>query len=273
MNASPHAKPQDQGGLQSRVHQLENQCSELKQECDNLRRTNSMLVQNQLKGDSKLSELEGEVSSLKESLERAEAKAKYFEVRYKNRKWKYPLAVPTIPELCSFGYDERESKWLVRCTIMIIDVTTKMRRGKRIYDLSIWSGNPSCFSLWDGMLPHYKEYINALVEYKHTIDYHRDYKFWFSHSVELLPREVLDLLQEALRQTHFDKLYFSGFGVGYVDFISKCVSSDARLKELHLKDINFDYDDIDIFCQAVNNHDSLKELCISFESQEENLVE
>jgi len=124
MNAS-HAKPQDQGGLQTRVHQLEIECFELKQECDNLRRTNSMLVQNQLKGDSKLSELEGEVASLNDRLERAEAEAKYFEVRYKNRKWKYPLAVPTIPELCSLGYDERESERLVRCTTDIMDDTTK----------------------------------------------------------------------------------------------------------------------------------------------------
>eukprot|EP00956_Cyclotella_meneghiniana_P016374 scaffold25832_cov60-Cyclotella_meneghiniana.AAC.8 len=271
---SSHAKPQDQGGLQTRVHQLENECSELKQECENLRRTNSVLVQNQLKGDSKLSELEGEVASLNDRLERAEAEAKYFEVRYKNRKWKYPLAVPTIPELCSLGYDERESERLVNDITDIMDDTLKMRRGKKIVHLSI--GRIGVDSpCWEGKIPHYKEYINALAEYRHTIEYHRDDKFHMGieGDIEFLPKEVLDLLQEALRQTHFDKLGFCGFGVGYVDFISKCVSGDARLKDLRLDRIHFEPGNIDIFCQAVNNHDSLQELrfeFISFESQEEN---
>ena len=267
---SSHATPQDQCGLKTRAHQRENECSELKRECENLLQTNSALVQNQLMGDSKMSELEG--GSLKSSLDKAEAKKNYFKIRHKNRHWKYPLAAPTIPELRSYGYDESDSEVIVDVITEMIDTTTKMRRGERILRLNIGS---YLVQHWEGMLPHYKELTDAMAEYRHTIEYHRDDEFRFSlHGP--LPREVLDLVQEALRQTHFYHLAFSGekiVDVGYIDFISKCVASDTRLKELVLLDVRFEPGDIDVFCQAVNSHDSLRQLLfnpISFESHEEN---
>jgi len=115
-----------------------------------------------------------------------------------------------------------------------------------------------------------------LVDYRHTIEYYED-KYLIHVGDASLPRVVLDMLQEALKQTHFHSYDFRGNeigGLGYISFISTCIASDTRLKALQLLDVTFEHsNNVDIFCQAVNNHNSLEELTlehISFESPEQN---
>ena len=111
-------------------------------------------------------------------------------------------------------------------------------------------------------MPHYKEFADALIEYQYTINFYEDDKFRFSMGDTILPKEILDMLQEALKQTHFHECFFYQNhldGVGYMNFITTCVTSNFRLKRLNLTNIIFEqFNDINILCEAVNNHESLE---------------
>ena len=168
------------------------------------------------------------------------------------------------------------------------DIIIKIRRGDIIQDETndpficfppfghyYWD---SSFSLpyYEGLLPHYKQFVDALVDYRHTIEHYED-KYLIRVGDASLPRVVLDMLQEALKQTHFHSFDFRGNeirGLGYISFMSTCIASDTRLKVLQLLKVTFEHsNDLDIFCQAVNNHNFLEELSlqdISFKSPEQN---
>lgn len=283
------AEPHIEGCLQSRVRQLENECSELQQECKILRQANSVLLQSQLEGEDKLSRLEEENDVLKLALNKAERKAEYQDMVVKNEHWEYPHELPNTDELLSFGFNRRESHGIVSSITEMKNMIMKMRRGEIIFDSlggkSIYFP-PLGHYYWDtslpyyeGLLPHYKQFVDALVEYRQTIEHYGD-EFLIRVGDASLPREVLDMLQEALKQTHFHSLDFRGNeigGLGYIYFISTCVASDTRLKNLLLLNFTFEHsNDVDIFCQAVNSHNSLQKLTlehISFESPEQNFGE
>ena len=117
------------------------------------------------------------------------------------------------------------------------------------------------------MLPHFEEFANALDNYRYTIDYMEETTFGFSLGYAELPKEVLDILHDALQNTHFHNLIFNHNvldGVGYIHFIASCVAANTRLKCLTLSQVTFDRTSryIDALCTAVNNHDSLQHLAL-----------
>eukprot|EP00956_Cyclotella_meneghiniana_P025240 scaffold52265_cov23-Cyclotella_meneghiniana.AAC.1 len=99
--------------LQSRVTQLEDKVaqlegaerenSELKQRCDALHHTNSMLLRRQLRGEDQIFSLQGEIETLRFSLYKAEKKSNYLQAVSSNQQWQYPVAVPTMVELLSLN--------------------------------------------------------------------------------------------------------------------------------------------------------------------------
>eukprot|EP00956_Cyclotella_meneghiniana_P014351 scaffold21464_cov49-Cyclotella_meneghiniana.AAC.3 len=260
------------GEFQSRVDQLENECSDLKQECQILHQTNSQLKQrcdelhytNHAMLD-KISRLEGEVKLLQTSFDKANRKAKYQEMLLKNLKWEYPLPVPTISRLLSLGYNEAESSEIFQDIVDLEDVTTDMRMGQII---RIVDPNPNARSGhtydYEGYFPHYEEFADALIEYRHTIDYMENEVFHFIIGDYEIPRKYLDLLQDALQQTHFHVLkFFSNNldGVGYIDFIVSSVQADKKLKVLSLNNVVFENSsEFNTMCSAINDHASLKEV-------------
>eukprot|EP00956_Cyclotella_meneghiniana_P020675 scaffold36753_cov41-Cyclotella_meneghiniana.AAC.3 len=223
---------------------------ELRQSVGQLKKENSQLK-------SKIASLEEKVKSLENSVNKAEIKSKYFEIMKTNELWEYPRAVPMMSELMSDGFDEGQSREIIRQIEHIVYVTTQMRKCEATYCICV-------DFYYEGMLPHYRQFADALMEYKHTIDYMEDDTFHFVVGGSTLPAHVLPLLQEALKHTHFHRLDFRPIqteGVRYLDFISNCVRENTRLKNFGLYDVTIELSrDIDLLCEVLNNKASLKKI-------------
>eukprot|EP00956_Cyclotella_meneghiniana_P006849 scaffold9209_cov22-Cyclotella_meneghiniana.AAC.1 len=263
--------------LKEKVAQLEGEASrgeaeksELKQRCDTLHHTNAMLLKRQLKGEEEISQLKEKLDSLQTSFDRAERKAKYLEVVRKNQQWEYPLAVPTTSELVSDGYDEDLSEEIIRHIDYIKNLTKQMRKGESIEVIDVIDFDAESHQYYEGMLPHYRQFANALMEYKHTIDYMEDDKFHFVMGWEItqVPAQALLYLQRALQHTHIHQLQFHPIQTdvfNYLEFISNCVRENTRLEEFSLYDITVENSrDVDLLCEALNNKESLQEIEITF---------
>eukprot|EP00956_Cyclotella_meneghiniana_P003756 scaffold4565_cov53-Cyclotella_meneghiniana.AAC.15 len=249
--------------LQSRVEQLERENAELQRECEILRQANSTILQRQLDGEAEISKLKEENKLLQTSCDFANKAAKYREIVKANSFWGYPVDAPSDDYLFSLGFDEEESEQIVDGINNIANLTTRMRRGERIQTLE-----PAEY-FWEEYgvyIPHYKEFALALVEYQHTINYFENDVFTFLMGYKPLQREVLDFLESALKQTHFNHMAFHQNdieGVGYIDFIAKCVRANTRLSVCILRDVNFEYsNDMDALCGALNNKLNLRELVL-----------
>eukprot|EP00956_Cyclotella_meneghiniana_P005879 scaffold7713_cov31-Cyclotella_meneghiniana.AAC.2 len=252
--------------LKEKVAQFEGEASQgeaekskLKQSVDQLKNENSQLK-------SKVGYLEEKVKSMENSVNKAEIKSKYLEMVKKNEQWEYPLAVPTMGKLMSVGYDEDHSVEIIHDIDYLKNVTTKMRKGGHI---DVIDQPVGVYFFYEGMLPHYKEFADALFEYKHTIDYMEDKKFTFLIEGEtFLPAQVLLWLEKALKHTHFHRLEFNPIqteGVRYLDFISNCVRENTRLETFRLYNVSIENSrDIDLLCEVLNNKAPLKEIKLMY---------
>ena len=258
---------------QSRIDQLESECktlqqanSNLERKCKILRQTNSIILQRQLEGESKIASLEQRLELLREaSSSEFMRKAKYQEVVKKNKQYQYTVAVPSIDQIVSKGFPEGEAAGIHEDIVAMVELTKSMKSGEGIESIDPNStGSNSLY--YDGYLPHYKEFADALIEYRHTINYKSDMKFECTIGSMELPREVLDVLQNALHHTHFHSMTFypnHEVGVGYIDFIANCISAGTRLKFLNLTEVCVDNTrDIDVLCEGINSNNSLQILSL-----------
>eukprot|EP00956_Cyclotella_meneghiniana_P003404 scaffold4111_cov43-Cyclotella_meneghiniana.AAC.1 len=248
--------------LQSRVGQLESEKSELKQRCDTLHHTNSMILQRLFEGEDKISKLQEQVKSLQTSFEKAQRKTRYREVVLKNLNWEYPLDFPTVPELLADGFDEDECTWIVEGITKMAEVTRKMRMGEYMYSVDPDPGE-NFSSRYNGYKPHYKEFADALVDYQRTIDYREDQSFCFALDIPL-SREIMDLLHDALQQTHFHEFDFYSNNLereGYIEFVANCVKANTRLKQIRLESVKIEHsNDFDLLCKALNSNGYLQKV-------------
>eukprot|EP00956_Cyclotella_meneghiniana_P020654 scaffold36700_cov21-Cyclotella_meneghiniana.AAC.2 len=164
--------------LRGEIELLHQANYDLKQEC-------KILKEEQLRDRAKIFQLQGEVNALQTFVDKAERHAKYFEVVTKNKNWVYPQHVPNQDELLSLFYDEDESLEIVESIVDIQAACIKMRRGEKGYIVDP-GGTPQYYQL---LMPHYKEFADALIEYRHTIDCMDDETFCFSLGYAALPRE------------------------------------------------------------------------------------
>eukprot|EP00956_Cyclotella_meneghiniana_P011584 scaffold16276_cov49-Cyclotella_meneghiniana.AAC.4 len=148
---------------------------------------------------------------------------KYLEVVKKNVNWEYPLDVPDEDEL-SLGHDDGEYGEVVNIMNHMKVLTTKMRRGQPMSNPGsvFLCGTPQYYQ---ELLPHYKEFADALIEYRHTIDYMDEKTFGFSLGYAALPREILNILQNALQRTHFHNLNFYGNEIHGVGVGTRCFTA------------------------------------------------
>eukprot|EP00956_Cyclotella_meneghiniana_P042224 scaffold248394_cov46-Cyclotella_meneghiniana.AAC.3 len=240
----------------SQCQRLQETISELQRECEILRQANSTILQRQLDGEAEISRLKEENKSLQILFEEADKRGKYHDFVKKNRHWEYPVDETTLRVE---GFDSDD-------LVDMADITTKMRRGEVVNHIDPIS-HPEHPGYYIEFFEHYKEFADALTEYRHTINFMDDQEFRFSIGEVEIPEEVLNILQDALQQTHFHELRFYHnhlSGVEYIDFIASCVEADTRLKKLTLNEVDFgDLEDMDIMCTAINNNNSLQELYMS----------
>ena len=256
--------------LQSFVDKLERENSELKYVCNMLHETNSMIQQRQKAGESEISNLKEENKAILQSsrpCDFAIKAAKYREVVKKNKRIEYPWRILEIGDIVPFDGEDTVVAEDIHADIKtIVEITTKMRRGEVIHRVDPIR-RPQHPEFYKGFMPYYREFVDALIEYRHTINFMEDKKIRFSIGYLEIPREILNMLEDALQQTHFRKLCFYENllnGVGYINFIANCVKANNRLKTLVLEHVYFEcLEDIEILCAAVHSSKSLKYLEIS----------
>jgi len=137
-----------QNDLQSRVTQLEDKVaqlegaerenSELKQRCDTLHHTNSMLLKRQLRGEDQIFSLQEEIESLRFSLHKAEKKSNYLQAVSSNQQWQYPVAVPTMVELLSLKIPPRCMRRYYKSYFIYEGYHYKVENGKRNGSCQSW---------------------------------------------------------------------------------------------------------------------------------------
>lgn len=220
------------------------------------------ILQRQLEGESKIASLEQRLELLREaSSSEYLRKAKYQEIVMKNKQYEYPVAVPSIDEIVSKGFDEDDAVGIHEDIDAMVEQTKRMKAGEAVENIDPNSTGSSSW-YYDGYLPHYKEFADALIEYRHTMNCKSDMNFGCTIGSMELPREVLDVLQNALKHTHFHSMTFypnHEVGVGYIDFIANCISAGTRLKFLELTEVCFDNTrDIDVLCEGINSNNSLE---------------
>eukprot|EP00956_Cyclotella_meneghiniana_P026358 scaffold56734_cov41-Cyclotella_meneghiniana.AAC.2 len=231
--------------LKDKIAQLEGEAShgeaeklELKQSVGQLENENSQLK-------SKVANLEEKVKSLENSVNKAEIKSKYLEI------------ITTTSELMSVGYNDDQSIKIYRQIFHLNNNTTQMRKGKAMSLILMLN-----HGYYEGLLPHYRQFTDALMEYQHTIDYMEDDTFIFRmRGAAQLPAQVLLWLEKALKHTHFHRLEFNPVqteGVRYLDFIFNCVRVNSRLQVFQLEDTIENSRDIDLLCEVLNNKASLE---------------
>eukprot|EP00956_Cyclotella_meneghiniana_P007319 scaffold9954_cov24-Cyclotella_meneghiniana.AAC.2 len=163
----------------------------------------------------------------------AETKANYyFEMIQRNEKWEYPLNIPSVDEIIeSDRYDdegEQDAEETHAFLLYLRDLTVVLRRGKLINRISIED-------FWllvsedevEVILPFWRQFTDALVDYRFVMDYHERKEFNLTICNIELPRALLDILGDALQQTHFHVLQFvfnnlgeEGWGTSSFDLLS-----------------------------------------------------
>lgn len=195
--------------------------------------------------DSRLDQLEQKNTELKlrcEKLEDAnsamERKVNYLEMLNRNKDWKYPLLIPTVDQLLARmeDMDELEVEDSIELMKDMKEVTTKMRRGDKYKGIDLESNSVRVFQQsHDVLLPYWKEFASALKEYHCVIDYFQDETFTMRIEFLELPTQVLDMLSDALQQTHFHRLELEqnfAEGVENSDFLTKCIKGNPQLRVL-----------------------------------------
>ena len=157
----------------------------------------------------------------------------------------------------------------------IRDETRYMRRDG-------WDGRIKLIAPTDGerviphddiLLPQWKEFADALSDYSHfTVRSRLDYVHTSLdiHDI-MLPKEVLDLLDEALSCSYFKSISL-GFNVGgrdIIQFATHVVKENSDLDELSLRVNPIEYEhDFNELLNAISGHDSLEDLQLPMSCRE-----
>eukprot|EP00956_Cyclotella_meneghiniana_P011712 scaffold16494_cov83-Cyclotella_meneghiniana.AAC.1 len=226
--------------------------------------------------------------SEQDNMERAdddETKANYFEMIRKNEKWEYPLNIPTVDEIIQAGgYNDEEegeegyAKKRHAFLVYMRDLTVDLRRGKIMNHIGIETflvigdDEVQVRGEWgEEILPFWEQFADAVAEYKFVIDYHEGKVFNLTIDGIDLPRAVLDILGDALQQTHFHELQFAfnnpdeqGWGMRSLDFAVKCIQSNPRLNRFIWRSNNFftRSSEMDHLYTAINSNASLKAITL-----------
>ena len=193
-------------------------------------------------------------SLLRTTCDRIEDKQKYHDVMLQNQQWKYSAPYPDDDYWTTLDEDEDEQaeKFLEQ----IKKCTEKMRYGKGDGSIDINSDLPynQVFQ------PHWKEFANSLKQYhyhlKHSPDIVSTLNLW---NIKL-PENVIDLLSNAFKSTHFQKIDLrnNSFGQKGINFILKYLRSNRNLKELSLRQNPIDNINVKKLCKIVQTHPSIK---------------
>jgi len=188
-------------------------------------------------------------------------KLNYHEILLQNQKWKYSAPYPSDDYWNSLDANERfeAEKFLTE----IKTCSEEMRYG---------TGDTIRFSInadlpySEVFLPHWKEFANALKQYRYYLDCAEENKTESKYDSSLclwnmeLSDEVLDLLAKALKSTYFNRLCLvhNSFGEKGINFALNYLENNHKLIEFGLVDNPINNMSVQRLCEIVKTHPSIK---------------
>ena len=185
-------------------------------------------------------------------------KLKYHEVLLKNQKWEYSASRPLYD-----GYwdnlDEDEDEAAEEFLEQVEKYTKAMRYGHGISDGEIDVSLDTSVSYNEVLLPHWKEFANALEQYQYHLNSVPNIKSIIRFNDMELSDEVVNLLSKALKSTHFRHVLFqdNNFGEKGIDFALKYLKGNDMCKEFSMKENEMGMNDIKKLCGIIPFHSTL----------------
>eukprot|EP00956_Cyclotella_meneghiniana_P000855 scaffold967_cov26-Cyclotella_meneghiniana.AAC.3 len=89
---------------------------------------------------------------------------------------------PLRPDGHALGYNENDADYIVNDVFTMKGVTKSIRMGTFCEHIHLNLGATTIENFYQGYLPHYREFADALIEYRHAIEYMESddafYNFW-----------------------------------------------------------------------------------------------
>eukprot|EP00578_Thalassiosira_sp_NH16_P022219 CAMPEP_0181082820 /NCGR_PEP_ID=MMETSP1071-20121207/3825_1 /TAXON_ID=35127 /ORGANISM="Thalassiosira sp., Strain NH16" /LENGTH=489 /DNA_ID=CAMNT_0023164431 /DNA_START=39 /DNA_END=1508 /DNA_ORIENTATION=+ len=204
-----------------------------------------------------------EESSVREQMDRRfgdmDDHLKYHEALLKNQKWKYE-------DLPVYYDDPSDHPFFAT----IKDLTCDMRYGRADGTIELINHDGSRYDDDDEHFQsHWKQFTDALEEYQYALKCmpdEKDTRLNIYH-LELTP-SVLELLDDALRQTHFKKFcllcgrgWVGNLALDGINFAISYLDRNPILKELDLSHNNLSEDDhVSQLCDVIKAHPSVESI-------------
>ena len=198
--------------------------------------------------------------TLEDSQRHVDEKLKYQDKLLQNQGWEY-----SAPRPSDEYWEDVEGSHVVESFLKQIKQRTMEMRYDNNVDGHI-KIDASILYHWE-LLPHWKEFAKALEQYSFFLSQSVDKR----DNLELhldgmdLPGEVVDLLSNALKSTHFKSIDLrdNNFGQYGINFVLDYLESNRILKELTIvsNPIN-SMEDMNKLCKIVKRHPSIDSLAL-----------
>jgi len=228
------------------IQTMQKDITRLTQKCDKMERDNNRL-------EITVNRVE---DTLEDSQRHVDEKLKYQDKLLQNQGWEYSAPYPSDDY-----WEDIEGINVVESFLKQIKQRTMEMRYDNNGDGHI-KIDASILYHWE-LLPHWKEFTKALEQYGFFINQSvakRDDSTLRLIDMDL-PEEVIDLLSNALKSTHFQKISLSNnnFGQKGIDFALNYLKSNTILKTFTLinNTIN-NMDDINKLCRIIKQHSSIE---------------
>jgi len=218
-------------------------------------------MKDDMKGmQSEMKDMRGEIAQLRKKCDKSSAdiisrfdgmenKQKHHDVLLKNQKWEYSAPGLTVSYLDSIGVDQRdEVEDLLR---QIQKYTEEMRYGTSDGDITL---DINEVEYNEELLPHWKEFANALEQYKYDLKFSpKDNKSILQLVGMELSDEVVDLLSEALKSTHFRHVLLqdNNFGEKGAGFALDYLKGNDKCEEFAFRDNVMGTQNVEELCRII----------------------
>ena len=244
--------------MQGEITSMKGDMTQLKKKCNTMETTiNSVIRMFRTVHDIKL--------TMNSRFDGVDEKLKYHDILLQNQHWEYSAPRPSRAEYWDIiGAAERSQA--EDFLSLIQQCTEEMRYGSGDGNIEIEIDANLPYN--EVFLPHWKEFANALEQYS----------FYLSHSVNKmddsklrlddvdLPEDVINLLSQALKSTHFHRFVFTRNNLGQKgwDFALNYLKSNTILREFHLGENPISsIADIKRLCKIIEAYPSIEILTLS----------
>jgi len=268
--------------MKCKMNEMENKLMKydrLEEKVQDLRNQVEVVSCTSLEGHSSVDEILAVAVKAAKSLysdmdESINAKLRFHKQLIDNQQWEYSAEPPEPYEDNEIEYDEDEMQLYTDMYSSIKSTTNKMRRGEHfglgfgVISHQQGEDEDETFLHDEVMIPHWKEFADALAQYRHYLNQCEDRDlFRLCFCRVQLNSEVLEMLQKALEVTPFNELSlkYNQSGNNLVSFATKALQNNKRCKVLSMKGNTFESGDFvevknNLLWETVNNHPSITTL-------------